>query len=160
MASERRSVRRFIPSLTKGVDSESLFRTERTLKANEIGGGVVIPVPSTDAYSPYGEKWKEFDKLEKRVKAGYLSRIHYIIWSVILPAIGLLDRHRFSHKNDLWLLASGILVALIDVVRTQAAKKRFAEWPCPRCGTKWPGTKTEREPKCAICGLKLHQLVP
>jgi predicted RNA-binding Zn-ribbon protein involved in translation (DUF1610 family) len=81
---------------------------------------------------------------------------------VILPGTGLrlLSLHRFSHKNDLLLFAFAALGGLISLARMQAAQERFAHWPCPRCGTKWPGTKTEKEPKCAICGLKLHQLTP
>jgi hypothetical protein len=155
-----KEVERLMARLTKRpLDPESVFRAERTLNADEIGRGVVIPVPSTDAYSPYGEKWKEFAKLEKLAKGGSVQWFHWI-GSVILPGIGLLSLHRFSHRNDLSLLAFAVLVGLIGLARMLVAKERFTHWPCPRCGTKWPGTKTEKEPKCAICGLKLHQLTP
>jgi hypothetical protein len=141
------------------VDPKSVFRAERTLKAGEISG-VVIPVPSTDAYSPYAEKWKEFDKLNKLAKEGNQFQWVHWMWSVILPGIGLLNRHHVSKKHDLWLFAFGVLLGLVGLVRAQLAKERFAHWPCPRCGAEWPGTKTEKEPKCTICGLNLHQLAP
>jgi len=140
-------------------DAESVFRAERALNASEISGGVVIPKPSTDAYSPYAEKWKEFDKLEKLAK-GNKARWFELLWGVIFPAIGILDRHRVSRKDTVWLFALGAAIAVAGVLRAWSAKERFAHWPCPRCGAEWPGTKTEKDPRCAMCGLKLHQLTP
>jgi len=140
-------------------DAESVFRAERALNASEISGGVVIPKPSTDAYSPYAEKWKEFDKLEKLAK-GNKARWFELLWGVIFPAIGILDRHRVSRKDTAWLFALGAAIAVAGVLRAWSAKQRFAHWPCPRCGAEWPGTKTEKDPRCAMCGLELHQITP
>lgn len=141
------------------ADSGSVFRAETALKAEEISGGIVIPQPSTGAYSPYAEKWKEFDKLQKLAKGNHAAWFHWI-WGMLLPALGLLDRHRLSKKDVVWLLALGAAVGGVGLLRAQQAKNRFLHWPCPRCGAEWPGTKTEKEPKCATCGLKLHQMAP
>lgn len=139
---------------------ESVFRMDRTLSTGEISGGTVIPLPNTDAYSPYAERWKEFAKLERQVKGGTFESAIWMIWSVILPMIGVLNLHHFSHKENLSLFGSGAVLGLVGLARREVAKKRFAHWPCPRCGAEWTGTKTKKEPKCAICGLKLHQLAP
>jgi hypothetical protein len=55
-----------------------VFRAERSLNADEIGGGVVIPVPSADAYSPYGKKSKEFAKLEKQATGRNARWLHWM----------------------------------------------------------------------------------
>lgn len=141
------------------ADPASVFRAETTLSAGEISGGVVIPSPSTDAYSPYAEKWKEFDKLEKLAKRRSFQWADWI-WSVILPMSKLLDPHRIAKKDELWLIGLGAGLGVIGIIRARYAKERYAHWPCPRCGAEWPGTKTEKEPKCAMCGLRLHQLAP
>jgi len=140
-------------------DPESVFRTESALNAGEISGGVTIPQPSSDAYSPFAEKWKEFDRLQK-LATGNKARWFELLWGVVFPAIGLMDRHRISRNREVWLFALGAAVAVMGLFRAWSAKQRFAHWPCPRCGAEWPGTKTEKEPKCAMCGLKLHQLAP
>jgi len=132
---------------------------DRRLSGFDIGAGVKVPEASTDAYSPYAEKWKEFDKLQKLMKGGK-ARWLDLLWGVVFPAIGLLDRHRIPKKGTVWLIALGAAVTLAGVVRAWSAKQRFAHWPCPRCHAEWPGTKTEKEPRCAMCGLKLHQMTP
>jgi len=141
-------------------DLESVFRAESALNAGEISGGVVVPQPSTDGYSPYAKKWKEFNKLEKSAKSGGKAQLAHWAWGVIFPAIGILDRHQVPKKGQIGLVVLGALLGVFGFVQAQVAKERFAHWPCPRCGAEWPGTKTEKEPKCAMCGLKLHQLAP
>lgn len=147
-------------ALERAPDPESVFRAAPPLKAMEIDGVVAVPAPSTDAYSPYAEKWKELDKLQNLAKGGgALAWVHWA-WGVLLPSIGLFMPHRVPRKDSVMLFAGFAALGTIQLVRVQIAKARFAHWPCPRCGAEWPGTKTEKEPKCAMCGLKLHQLTP
>jgi len=141
------------------VDPPSVFSAERALKANEISGGVVIPEPRTDAYSPYAEAWKQFDRLEKLAKGGALTWVHWA-WGVVFPAIGLFMPHRIPRKNSVMLVIFFAALGAIQLLSSQRAKNRFLHWPCPRCHAEWPGTKTEKDPQCAICGLKLHQMAP
>jgi len=136
-------------------------RTEKHLRHLDIGEGVKVPEPvaDVDAYSPYGTAWKEFDKLQKLAKGGKVRWLD-VVWSVILPAIGLFDPHHIQKRDKFWLVGAGAAIAVAALLRAQYAKQRFLHWPCPRCHAEWPGTKTEKDPQCAVCGLKLHQMAP
>jgi hypothetical protein len=148
------------PAPVTGPDPQSVFRAETTLSTHDIGEGVVIPEPSTDAYSPYAEKWKEFDRLKKTAKnAGVGSLLHWA-WTVVIPLIGLASPHRVPRKDSVYTMAALGAVATVQLIRGQWAKNRLEHWPCPRCHSEWPGNKTEKDPQCAVCGLKLHQLTP
>ncbi len=142
------------------VDPQSVFSAERALKANEISGGVVIPEPRTDAYSPYAAAWKEFDKLEKLAKkGGAFGWIHWG-WGSMSGVASLFDPHRHTKRVEQALFVAVCMVAVFTMVRARYAASRVTHWPCPRCHTEWPGTKTEKDPQCAMCGLKLHQMAP
>ncbi|HXX20804.1 MAG TPA: hypothetical protein VEJ46_15475 [Candidatus Acidoferrum sp.] len=132
----------------------------RRFSGFDIGAGVKVPEASTDAYSPYAEKWKEFDKLQKLAKGGGKIQWFHWLWGMIVPALGIVDRHRVPKKDAIWIVAFWAALGAVAILRAQAAKSRFLHWPCPRCGAEWPGTKTEKEPRCAMCGLKLHQMTP
>jgi len=147
---------------------------ERPLNPGDVSGGVAILQPRTDlpgstsrrpgspfdAYSPYAEKWKEFDKLQKLAKGGGKIQWFHWLWGMVFPALGILDRHRVPKKDAIWIVAFWAALGAVAILRAQAAKSRFLHWPCPRCHAEWPGTKTEKEPRCAMCGLKLHQMTP
>ena len=57
-------------------------------------------------------------------------------------------------------LAGFVALGLIQLLQSEHAKKEFARWRCPRCHAEWGGEKLEKEPRCTICGLKLHQMAP
>ena len=148
--------------------------TGRTLSVLDVGTGVQVPEPETalpgstnrrpgspsyDAYSPYAEAWKEFDKLQKLAKGNHAAWFHWV-WGLVIPALGILDRHRVPKDDAVWFFAFWAVVGGITLLRAQQARSRFAHWPCPRCHAEWPGTKTEKAPQCAVCGLKLHQMAP
>ena len=77
------------------ADPESVFRAESALNASEVRGGVVVPQPGTDlpgstsrrpgspfgAYSPFAEKWKEFDKLQKSANSGGKAQLVHWAWA-------------------------------------------------------------------------------
>ena len=136
-------------------------RTEKHLRHLDIGEGVKVPEPvaGVGAYSPYAEAWKEFDKLQKLAKGNHAAWFHWV-WGLAIPALGILDRHRVPKDDAVWFFAFWAVVGGISLVRAQQARSRFAHWPCPRCHAEWPGTKTEKDPQCAVCGLKLHQMAP
>jgi hypothetical protein len=137
-------------------------RSEVGLSASDIGEGVQVPEPETaaHAYLPYAEAWKEFDKLEKRAKgATALGWIHWA-WGAVLPAIGLFVSHRIPRKDSAMLVAGFLVLGLVQLLRSERAKREFAHWPCPRCHAEWPGKKLEKAASCAICGLQLHQMTP
>jgi len=135
---------------------------EKRLNVLDIGEGVKIPKPgaTTDAYSPYAEAWKEFDKLKKRAKgSGALSWMHWV-WAQAIFAIPLFAPHRIPRKDSILLAASVAVLGAIQLVRAQHARNQFKHWQCPRCHAEWPGTKTEKDGKCVMCGLRLHQTAP
>jgi hypothetical protein len=142
--------------------SAGLLYAARTLTSAEIGKGVEIPEvsPSAEAYSPYGAMWKEFDKLQKAAKNnGLASLTHW--WAGSIPGIlSLFDPHKHARPFERALFAGALIIGLATVVRARWAASRLAHWRCPRCRSEWPGKKLEKEPRCAICGLKLHQLAP
>ena len=133
----------------------------RTLSVLDVGTGVKVPGPvaDVDAYSPYAEAWKEFDKLQKLAKGNHAAWFHWV-WGLVIPALGILDRHRVPKDDAVWFFAFWAVVGGTTLLRAQQARSRFAHWPCPRCHAEWPGTKTEKDPQCAVCGLKLHQMAP
>jgi hypothetical protein len=137
-------------------------RDEAGLSVSGIGEGVQVPEPETTvhAYLPYAEAWKEFDKLEKRAKgATALGWIHWA-WGIAVPAIPLFMSHRIPKKDSLMLIGSLVVLGLIQLLRSEYAKREFTHWRCPRCHAEWPGKKLEKAASCAICGLKLHQMTP
>ncbi len=61
-----------------------------------------------------------------------------------------------------FLLAVVLIIATVamQALRSRWDAMKLAHWPCPRCHSEWPGTKREKDPRCAVCGLKLRQMAP
>jgi len=122
---------------------------------------VAPPTRAMEAYAPYAEAWKEFDKLKKGASGGRGAG-GVVEWAVGTAAAfsGMLGIHgwdKLSHKIAVALLLLSVL--LYATVRREQ-RERFRHWPCPRCHAEWPGTKTEKESRCRVCGLRLHQMAP
>jgi hypothetical protein len=135
----------------------------RTLTEADIGKGVEIPEPvyaTSDAYTPYGAAWKEYDRLQKTAKSsGVLSMGHGLIGA--LPGLmSLFDPRKHDRPYEAALFVLVIVLAAVQAVRARWAASRLAHWPCPRCHSEWPGKKLQKDPQCNVCGLKLHQLMP
>jgi hypothetical protein len=137
---------------------------EKRLKVLDVGEGVKVPEPDATgyAYSLYSEAWKEFDRLEKLAKrdgaAGWIEWAW--AWSGIFPALGLFAPHRVPRKDSVTLIVGFAILGVIQLLRSDDAKRQLTHWPCPRCHAEWPGKKLEKEPRCATCGLTLHQMTP
>lgn len=135
----------------------------RTLTAGDIGKGVEIPEPvnpTLDAYSPYAAAWKEFDRLQKAAKSSALGTLTHF-WVGGVPGIlSLFDPHKHTRTFERALFLGAVVLAATTMVRSRWAVTQLAHWPCPRCHSEWPGKKLEKDPRCAVCGLKLHQLTP
>jgi len=115
--------------------------------------------PTRDAYSPYGEAWNEFDRLQRTASGrGPLSWTGWVF--DMLLAFGFIFEIHFSKKYAFWLFAGWFVVRTIYFVDLHIKQKRFERWPCPRCHAEWPGTKTDKDLRCKVCGLRLHQLTP
>jgi len=114
-----------------------------------------IAPPVLNPQAPYAEAWKRFDSLEQWAKNAAASE--YAMYAVALVT-GVLGRSdpRLSYPMMAVEVACGLTLAVI----ARRARSRFEHWPCPRCHSEWPGKKLEKEPRCAMCGLKLHQMTP
>ena len=149
--------------MRRGADTLAFEpRNEAGLTVSDVGEGVRVPEPETaaHAYLPYAEAWKEFDKLQKRAKgASALGWIHWA-WGLAIPGIPLFMSHRIPRKDSVTFILGFVALGLIQLLRSEHAKREFAHWQCPRCHAEWPGNKLEKEPRCAICGLTLHQMTP
>lgn len=127
----------------------------------EIGEGVRIPEPeSIERYGPYADAWKQFDRLQKDAKGANLFGWAHWAFGGISGIARLLDPHRRLH----WLEGTIFVVVVIQGAGQQIwakiAAAQLEHWPCPRCHSEWPGKKIDKDPKCAVCGLKLHQALP
>ena len=124
---------------------------------SEAAPGTAFAAPSDDSYSPYGAAWKEFDKLEKGAQSkGVTGWVHWGI-GVIPGLMSLFDHHRQARSLERFAFIVAIVAATVGMVRARIYASHLAHWPCPRCHAEWPGKKTEKDPRCAVCGLKLHQ---
>ncbi|HKW87203.1 MAG TPA: hypothetical protein VJN21_00445 [Candidatus Acidoferrales bacterium] len=109
---------------------------------------------------PYAAAWKEFDKLQKRAKQqrGW-SWVHIIDNVLPLLAGGAYGLAAWKgHKA--YVLAAALGLVVLAVLKGLSDRRRFADWPCPRCHSVWPGTKSEKDSKCKVCGLRLRQMAP
>jgi hypothetical protein len=110
-------------------------------------------------YFPYEDAWKEYDKLyaaaQGRGEAGYVS------WGLenICFATAALDPY-LSKKLKLLLILAWFLTSTLRLLSLYRARRRFPHWSCPRCGSEWPGTRTEKDRACKSCGLHLYQFEP
>lgn len=106
----------------------------------------------------YDDAWAEFDKLESKREnnlASVTSRLAGIL--VALASLGsmvFLKRYRWE------ILIVLLLLLLLEEGYRWRLRNEFVNWQCPRCRSKWPGTAQEKESKCSVCGLLLHQLEP
>lgn len=113
------------------------------------------------ASSPYADAWKEFDKLQKRAKQRSGAWwVHFILSNGIPLLGGGAFGAALWGKHKLYVIAALILLIALVLLRAIADRRRFAEWRCPRCHSLWPGTKTEKDSSCNVCGLRLHQMAP
>lgn len=114
-----------------------------------------ITTPVLDAQAPYAEAWKKFDSLEQWAKNG--AAYEYFMFAVALVT-GVVGRSepKLSYPMMIVEVACGVVLAVI----ARYARSRFEHWLCPRCHAEWPGKKLEKEPRCAMCGLKLYQMTP
>jgi len=120
-----------------------------------------LPTPHVrlETHAPYADAWNELDRLQNAANGlGTVWQIIYLagvlVWAILLA---------FSAaRKTLDLIAGGLLLAevLRKVVYVRMKQREFVRWPCPRCHAEWPGTKTQKDSRCAICGLRLHQLFP
>jgi hypothetical protein len=149
--------------MTDGDWSGEIFSLDGKLRpaAADVRGRVAFPedvAPADDPYSPYGAAWKEFDKLQKLAKiSGQFGWLHWA-WGIFLPSLGLFDPNRVLKRGSFALFLFFVAAGAFQMVRSQHARNAVVHWPCPRCHAEWPGNKTEKAPRCAVCGLKLHQM--
>lgn len=105
--------------------------------------------------APYADAWKKFDRLKQWAKHGW--EYEYVMFAIVVLTglVGAFEP-KLSYLLMIVEIAFGVVLALI----AQRARWRFKHWPCPQCHAEWPGKKLEKEPCCAMCGLKLHQMAP
>lgn len=114
-------------------------------------------ISPTVTHSRFEEDWKEFDKLNDAVNGRGPIRWVRSVFEVALTG-GAAISLKFWHQNReivvlLWAVSVGLGLAYMYVMRS-----RFAHWQCPRCHAEWPGTKKEKDARCRVCGLRLHEL--
>lgn len=118
------------------------------------------PTFDAEAYSPYAAAWKQFDKLQKEAKGhGSVHWVRLAGEALVFNAGALGYRHGLR-KNALSIAGAWAGVALLEAFLWFRRRNQFLHWPCPRCHSEWPGTKTTKDPACKVCGLRLHQLTP
>lgn len=112
-----------------------------------------------ERYSPYAEAWKEFDRLQTSARGrGVLGSVA-VLGDFALGSLGILEV-TMDKKTGFAILFGWLSLRLLQVLRQDQLKRRFQHWLCPRCHAEWPGTKTEKENACKMCGLRLHQISP
>jgi len=111
---------------------------------------------------PYAKAWKKFDQLNELTNGGGRQAwIHWAIGTVMSGGtVFSPGMYRNGKTYALPMLVAFAVSGAIGLTKRTRWRRQLAHWPCPRCGAEWPGTKTEEEPRCAMCGLKLHQLTP
>jgi len=127
-----------------------------------FGRKAISPLPTFDAeaYSPYAAEWKKFDKLQKEAKGRGSAHWVRVAGEAVVFNAGALGFRHGLRKNALSIVAAWGAVLLLEIFLRQHRKNQFLHWPCPRCHSEWPGTKTDKDTVCKVCGLRLHQLTP
>jgi len=131
----------------------SLLQRVRGIYAPATAAPVAL---DSGTYSPYAEKWKEFDRLQ--VLAGIPAWADWVA-AVLMTIISDIFVHGIRTTGFTINIAI-IIVAGFALRWVRSRASALEHWPCPRCHAEWPGTKTEKAPQCAVCGLKLHQMAP
>jgi hypothetical protein len=111
-------------------------------------------------YLPYADTWKKFDKLQLEVKGRGGYRWVRAAFDFLVYTVTVFGLHHFSKNNRLTIVMAGAVLTVFGLLRGKSAKDRFLHWPCPRCHSEWPGDKTDKDPACKVCGLRLHQPTP
>lgn len=112
------------------------------------------------ARSPYADAWKKFDRLEQVAsRGGPYQRFFRIFEWFLFGGAGLFGIKVWRHHTATAAIAF-MAVFVLDYLFASRMKNRYRDWPCPRCHAVWPGTKTEKDPACKVCGLRLHQMSP
>ena len=159
--SERMDVGIGADTAARGMPTDLLVG--RVLTDEEIGTGVQIPEPvhpTSDAFSPYGAAWKEYDRLQKAAKGGgWIGFAAQHWWYGGISGIAsLFDPHKHSRPFERVLFVVALVLLVVHAARARWAASQLEHWLCPRCHSEWPGKKLEKDARCAVCGLKLHQL--
>lgn len=115
--------------------------------------------PIAEPFSLYGDAWKKFDKLHRVIQGSGPLGWTYRIFDVVMIGTSLFERHADKRYVPL-ILTLWVTAYASEFARRQVKRKEFLHWPCPRCHSEWPGSKTEKDSKCKSCGLRLHQLNP
>ena len=110
------------------------------------------------ARAPYAQAWKEFDKLQKRVGRSRSTWTHLIVDTLLPVLAGGAYGIVLWKGHAVYVIAAFLVLAILAVYKGLSDRRSFAEWPCPRCHSVWPGTKTEKDSTCRVCGLRLHQM--
>jgi|HubBroStandDraft_6_1064221.scaffolds.fasta_scaffold134145_2 hypothetical protein len=116
-------------------------------------------VAGAEPYFPYAAAWTEFDKLQKTAQGRGPLRLVLWIFELLMSVVGFYGFHLAKGSKLLVIAAWGAALAA-ELLYQFNGRRRFLRWECPRCHSEWPGTKTEKDRECAICGLRLHQLSP
>ena len=111
-------------------------------------------IPNSQA--PYAEAWREFDHLQTLAEMRlWFDLADGIAIAIVAAAIRKLDSVTY------WtIIGVSLVIGALVATWIRRSATRFEHWPCPRCHAEWPGTKTEKDLQCAVCGLKLHQMAP
>jgi len=158
---ERRDVGLGADTAARGMPTDLVVG--RVLTDEDVGTGVQIPEPvyaTSDAFTPYGAAWKDFDRLQKAAKGGgWFGFLAQHWWYGGFSGIAsLFDPHKHSRPLERVIFLTAVVMAVVHAARARWAASRLAHWPCPRCHSEWPGEKLEKGPRCTVCGLKLRQL--
>jgi hypothetical protein len=129
-----------------------IFSFERTPRA-------LSSASSAPQYFPYAAAWKEFDRLQKAIHHGGPVRFALSVLELTLLSVGTLGLH-VNKESKLTILIGWVALAALGFFRSVNGRRRFFNWQCPRCHGEWPGSKTEKDRACKVCGLHLHQLSP
>jgi hypothetical protein len=116
----------------------------RTLTEADIGKGVEIPEPvhaTSDAYTPYGAAWKEYDRLQKAAKGGgWVSVLTQHWWYGGISGIAsLFDPHKHDRPFERGIFLVVVVLFALQGLRARWAASRLSHWPCPRCHSECPG---------------------
>jgi hypothetical protein len=105
----------------------------------------------------YADAWREFDRLESRRERNAASWMRILV-EVFLFAVIPLGGIVLSRRHVEMIAAAWAFLILIESAYRLRLRSQFVNWQCPRCHTKWPGTRTEKDSSCKTCALRLHQL--
>ena len=139
-------------------DDAGVFSVGQTSPRLTVPPLLTVPIPPEQLL--YADKWKEFDKLQKAVKSHGAPQLARTFFDLMIFGSGLFGVHHYAKKYTLLLFVIWGVLSVVGLLRWPNVKNQFPHWPCPRCHGESPGTKTEKNPACKVCGLRLHQMSP